>query len=252
MSKPSGDAETGRPERKKGWGRNRRVFLLLAIVASVIAIFFFDLDAYLSLEGLAANEAVLKDAVNAAPMLAAALFCLVYIIAVAFSVPGAIWLTLAGGLMFGTVRGGLLTVLAATLGASILFLAARYLIGDMLRARAGPSLQKFEASFNRDATSYLLVLRLLPIFPFFIVNLGAAMVGARFGTFIVTTFFGIMPGTFVFASIGNGISVVLRAGQEPDLSIIGKPEILLPLLGLAVLSLLPALWRRFGARSGAE
>lgn len=224
--------------------RNR--IMLLAGFGVLVALFFvFDLDRFVSYQGLAANEAALKNAVAANPLITGLAYMAVYILAVAFSLPGALWLSLAGGLMFGTWQGGLLIVISATLGAGCLFLAARYVLGDTLRAKAGPILQKFEASFNRDAVSYMLILRLLPIFPFFIVNLGAALVGVRFPVFIITTFFGIMPGTFVFASIGNGISVVLQAGEQPDLSVMSKPEIALPLLGLALLSLAPVVWRRF-------
>ena len=222
----------------------KRVFLIGAFALLIGGFFAFDLNQFISYEGLAANEAALKRAVADNPLITAAAYMAVYIIAVAFSLPGALWLSLAGGLMFGTWQGGLLIIISATIGAGCLFLAARYVIGDALRARAGPALQKFEASFNRDAVSYMLVLRLLPIFPFFIVNLGAALVGVRFPIFMVTTFFGIMPGTFVFASIGNGISVVLQAGERPDLSVMSKPEIALPIVGLAVLSLAPMVWRR--------
>lgn len=223
---------------------------LLAILALVVAtLIFFDVGQYLSYEGLASNEAALKQAVGDAPVLAALAFIGVYIVAVAFSLPGAIWLSLAGGLMFGTWQGGFLILIGATIGASGLFLVARYLLGDLLRARAGPTLEKFEQNFNRDAVSYLLVLRLLPIFPFFIVNLGASLVGVRFPVFVLTTFFGIIPGTFVFASIGNGVSVVLQQGAEPDLAVVTKPEIILPLAGLALMSLLPVIWRRFGSKT---
>lgn len=225
-------------------GTHKRLIILTAFALLIGAFFAFDLNQFVSYEGLAQNEAALKRAVADNPLLTAAAYMAIYITAVAFSLPGALWLSLAGGLMFGTLQGGLLIVVSATLGAGCLFLAARYVIGDALRARAGPALQKFEASFNRDAASYMLVLRLLPIFPFFIVNLGAALFGVRFPIFMVTTFFGIMPGTFVFASIGNGISVVLQAGERPDLSVMSKPEIALPIVGLAVLSLAPMVWRR--------
>lgn len=226
-------------------GKNPRRLAIIGVFIALIAAFFaFDLNQYISYEGLAANEAALKRAVADNPLITAAAYMAVYIVAVAFSLPGALWLSLAGGLMFGTWQGGLLIIISATIGAGCLFLAARYVVGDALRARAGPALQKFEASFNRDAASYMLALRLLPIFPFFIVNLGAALVGVRFPVFMLTTFFGIMPGTFVFASIGNGISVVLQAGERPDLSVMSKPEIALPILGLAVLSLAPIVWRR--------
>ena len=184
-----------------------RLVLSAVLAAALALVYVFDLTDYLSFQALAENEAALKALVARMPIIAAALYMAVYVLAVALSIPGAIWLSLAGGLLFGTLQGGLLIVVSASCGAALLFLVARYLAGDALRARAGPGLKNFEAAFNRDAASYLLVLRLLPIFPFFIVNLGAALVGARFSTsFVVTTFFGIMPATFVFASIGNGIS----------------------------------------------
>ena len=220
-------------------------FIALGAFAGLIALFFaYDLDALISYQGLAENEAALKRAVSDNPLLTGLAYMMIYVLAVTFSLPGAVWLSLAGGLMFGTWTGGLLIVMGATLGASGLFVAARFIAGDALRARAGPALQKFEASFNRDALSYLFILRLLPVFPFFIVNLGAALVGVRYPVFLFTTFFGIMPGTFVFASIGNGISVVLQSGKQPDLGVMTSPEILLPLVGLAVLSLAPMVWRR--------
>ena len=231
---------------------HRRILLLAAIGLAIAGFFIFDLNAYLSYQALAENEAWLKAQVRAAPFVAALIFMLAYIALVALSLPGALLLSLSGGLLFGTLFGGILTVFAATSGACLLFLAARFLVGDMLRPRFGTRLAKFEAAFNRDAVSYLLVLRLVPIFPFFIVNLGAALVGARFSIFALTTFFGIMPATFVFASIGNGISVVLQAGSRPDLSIITQPQIILPLLAFAALSLAPIIWRRVKPKSAGE
>ena len=114
----------------------------------------------------------------------------------------------------------------------------------------GSRLTRFEAAFNRDAWSYLLVLRLLPIFPFFLVNLGAALIGVRFSVFALTTYIGIVPGALVYASIGNGISVLLRRGAQPELSLIGRPEIFGPLVGFAILALAPVVWRRL-QKSGA-
>ena len=231
---------------------HRRIVLLMSALLAIMGFFMFDLNTYLSYQALAENEAWLKAQVRAAPLVAALIYMAVYIVVVALSLPGALWLTLSGGLLFGTLIGGTLTVFAATIGACLLFLAARFLVGDMLRTRFGARTAKFEAAFNRDAVSYLLVLRLVPIFPFFIVNLGAALVGARFSIFALTTFFGIMPATFVFASIGNGISVVLQAGSRPDLSIITQPQIILPLLAFAALSLTPIIWRRIKPKQEKE
>lgn len=223
-----------------------------AFVALVIGFFATDLDALISFEGLAANEAALKTAVSENFTLTVIAYMAVYIAAVALSLPGAVWLSLAGGLMFGTFAGGLIIITAATVGACGLFMAARYITGDALRAKAGPALVKFEANFNRDAWSYMLILRLLPIFPFFIVNLGAALVGVRFSVFAITTFFGIMPGSFVFASIGNGISVLLKAGERPDLAVMTQPAIIGPLVALAVLSAMPIAWRRWRQSDKSE
>lgn len=227
----------------------KRLAALLGFAALLGLFFAFDVDRLISYQGLAENEAALKQAVAQYPPLTGLAYMTIYVLAVTFSLPGALWLSLAGGLMFGTWAGGLMIVVSATLGASGLFVVARYIAGDSLRAKAGPALARFEASFNRDAVSYLLILRLLPIFPFFVVNLGAALVGVRYPIFALTTFFGIMPGTFVFASIGNGISVLLQRGEQPDLSVMTSPEILLPLIGLAVLSLAPMVWRRVGNKN---
>ena len=216
----------------------------LLIVAFGFA-YYFDLAAYFSLDGLRENEARLRDFAAASPLLAAALYILTYAIAVALSLPGAIWLTLSGGLIFGTLWGGSFAVTGATLGASLLFLLARYVIGDFFRGRYGARLQSFEDGFNENAASYLLSMRLVPIFPFFLVNLGAAFMAVPLRTFFWTTFVGIIPGGFVYASIGNGIGFLLQNGQEPDLSLIGRPEVLIPLVGLGVLSLAPVFLRRF-------
>ncbi len=207
--------------------------------------YYFDLAAYFSLDGLRENEARLRDFAANSPFLAVTLYILTYAIAVALSLPGAIWLTLSGGLIFGTIWGGALAVTGASIGASLLFLLARYVIGDFFRDRYGARLQGFEAGFNENAASYLLSMRLVPIFPFFLVNLGAAFMAVPLRTFFWTTFIGIIPGGFVYASIGNGIGFLLQNGKEPELSLFGRPEILVPLVGLGVLSLVPVFLRRF-------
>ncbi len=229
---------------------SKRIFVLGLFVSGLAAFVYFDLGAYLSYATLAENEEFLRRTVAAHHLPAAAAYVGIYILAVALSLPGAIWLTLSGGLLFGVWLGGALAVLGAGTGAAVMFLMAKYVLGDTLRSRFGSRLARFEAAFNRDAWSYLLVLRLLPIFPFFLVNLAAALIGVRFSVFALTTYVGIIPGAFVYASIGNGISVLLRQGTQPDLSLIGRPEIFGPLVGFAVLALAPVVWRRF-QQSGA-
>jgi uncharacterized membrane protein YdjX (TVP38/TMEM64 family) len=162
----------------------------------------------------------------------------------AFSVPGAVWMTISGGFLFGPVAGTAVSVVGATLGALALFLAARYALGDILRAKAGPALRKMEAGFNENALSYLFVLRLVPLFPFWLVNLVPALLMVKLGTFVFATFFGIIPGTLVFALVGSGLGSLLDAGMAPDLNVFFEPEILLPIAGLVILSLIPVIYKK--------
>jgi uncharacterized membrane protein YdjX (TVP38/TMEM64 family) len=164
-----------------------------------------------------------------------------YAALVALSVPGAAVLTIAGGFLFGTWVGGLSAVVGATLGATAVFLAVRAGLGGLAQ-RAGRFVGKLEAGFRANAFNYLLVLRLVPIFPFWLVNLVPALVGVRVATYILATFLGILPGTFVYASLGNGLGSLV---EEPDLAIIFKPSILVPIVGLALLALIPVGYKRW-------
>jgi uncharacterized membrane protein YdjX (TVP38/TMEM64 family) len=142
------------------------------------------------------------------------------------------------------VVGGVLAMIGATSGAIVLFLIARSAFGDSLARRSGPILGTIRRNLERDGFSYLLAVRLVPLFPFWLVNLGAALGGIGLFPYAAATLIGIAPVTFVLTSIGAGIGAVLAAGQRPDLSILFSWKVLGPLLALAVLSLLPALWRR--------
>jgi uncharacterized membrane protein YdjX (TVP38/TMEM64 family) len=122
------------------------------------------------------------------------------------------------------------------------------LVGDVLRTKAGPAVPKLEAGFREHALSYLLVLRLIPIVPFWLVNLVPALVGVPLRTFFVGTALGIIPGSLVYTCVGNGLGVVIDQGETPDLGIIFEPEILMPLLGLALLALSPVFYRRLKER----
>jgi len=139
--------------------------------------------------------------------------------------------------------GTALSVTGATLGAIAVFLAARAGLAGLL-TRAGPRVRRLEAGFHRDALSYLLILRLIPLFPFWLINIAAGATGMRLGTFLVGTFFGIIPVTFVYASLGSGLGEAIEGGHTPGLGALLQPGILLPILGLAVLALVPVLYRR--------
>ncbi|WP_293343303.1 TVP38/TMEM64 family protein [Parvibaculum sp.] len=233
-------------------GMLRRFLPLLVLAAGLGAFFALGLDRYVTLDTLRDNRQALSAWVAENWALAAFVYVLAYIVMVAFSLPGALVATLTGGFLFGTVFGGLLTVLGATIGATAIFLAAKTALGDMLREKAGPRLRKLEEGFGRNAFSYMLVLRLVPIFPFFLVNLAPAFLGVSLGTYVLSTFLGIIPGTFVFASLGNGLGAVFDAGRDPDLGLIFEPEILGPILALAALALVPVIYRRFTGTGAAE
>lgn len=226
----------------------RRLWPLALIGAGIAIAFALGLDRHLSAEALAANHAALAGLVRANPLATGAGFVAVYAGAVAVSLPGGVFLTLAGGLLFGHLWGTVLSVLGATIGAVLLFLAARHALGPLLARRAGPLLARVRPGLERDGFSYLLALRLVPIFPFWLVNLAPALVGMRLGPYALATFLGVIPATAVFAGIGAGLGEILAAGGRPELGVILSPGVLLPLLGLALLALVPVLWRRIAAR----
>ncbi|MEL7154562.1 MAG: VTT domain-containing protein [Pseudomonadota bacterium] len=218
---------------------------ILLIAAGAIAAFVLARD-YLSFTALQENYEQLTAWRDQNIVVAVLAFAAIYTISVAFSVPGAIWLTLIGGFLFGTILGTVTVVLAATLGALLIFLAAKTALGDTLRAKAGPWVAKMEDGFREGEISYLLIMRLVPAVPFFIANLAPAFLGARTWTFVWTTILGIIPGTMVFISIGAGLGEQLSRGESPDLGVIFEWHILGPLLGLALLASLPLILKKLG------
>jgi uncharacterized membrane protein YdjX (TVP38/TMEM64 family) len=202
---------------------------------------------YLTFTALAENRDWLCSLVQRWGVAAAVLYIGVYGMLVALSVPGAAVLTIAGGFLFGTWLGALGAIIGATLGATGIFLAARSGLGGLAQ-RAGPLVGKLEAGFRADAFNYLLVLRLVPIFPFWLVNLVPALVGVRLLTYVLATFVGIIPGTFVYASLGNGLGSVI---EEPDLGIVFRPSVLVAIVGLALLALIPVGYKRWRDKTTA-
>jgi uncharacterized membrane protein YdjX (TVP38/TMEM64 family) len=238
----SEEPDLEREERKRGviW----RALPVAILLAGAAAFFVLGIDEYLSFEELSRHREALIDWRTRHETLAILGFIGIYFLLVAFSIPGAIWMTVAGGFLFGIVWGSVYSVIAATLGSVCVFLAARMLAGDWLRRRTGKAVRKMEAGFRRDGLSYILVLRLVPIFPFWLVNLVSALLGLRLSTFFAGTLLGIMPGSIVYASVGNGLGAVIAAGETPDFDVLFRPQVLTPLLGLAALALLPVAYRR--------
>ena len=224
------------------------------------------IDTWVSLDQLLRSRDSLMHAVAEHYAAALGLFALAYATAVAVSLPGATLLTLAAGFMFGGWLGGGVAATAATTGAVLLFLAARSSLGAVLAARAGPQLERFRAGFAADAASYMLFLRLAPVFPFWLVNLAAALTGVGLGTFVWTTFLGILPATFVFAFAGAGLDSVARAQEDAraacasqahavcgsgfSLGSLLTHDTMLAFAGLALLSLVPALLKRWRKTTG--
>ena len=217
--------------------RSRKLWIGLALVAALLALRFTGLGELLSLDTLARHRAALTGFVAANWLLAAGAFVLAYAAAVALSVPGAVILTLSGGFLFGAVAGTALTVVAATIGATLVFLLARRIFGADALDRLGPVAQRLAAGLRRDASPYLLVLRLVPLFPFFLVNLVPAFAGVRLPVFVLTTLVGILPATAVFSLAGAGLGSVLDAGGTLEIRSILTPQIIGALCGLAALSL---------------
>jgi uncharacterized membrane protein YdjX (TVP38/TMEM64 family) len=222
----------------------KRLFIVVILIGGLIAFFALGGPRFLSFEALARNRAVLIAWREEHAVLAIFVFVATYALVAAFSVPGGLWLTITAGFLFGALWGTVYAVIGATAGACAAFLAARYVAGDRLRRRAGDAIRRMEHAFRRNAVSYLLFLRLVPVFPFWLVNLVPAFLGVSFRLYLLTTVVGIIPGALVYALVGNGLGTVLDAGGKPDLDIIFEPEVLAPLLGLSLLALLPVLWRR--------
>ncbi|MCZ8149251.1 MAG: VTT domain-containing protein [Roseomonas sp.] len=217
--------------------RDRRVWAVLGLAGAVALLRAMGVGDQLSLDTLATHRDALAAFVAANLALAAAAYVAFYVVAVAFSLPGAVFITLAGGFLFGAAGGTALTVLGATAGATAVFLFARRIFGADALDRMGPAARQLAEGIRRNAASYLLVLRLVPLFPFFLVNLVPAFVGVRLRTYVVTTAIGILPGTAVFSLAGAGLGEVLAMGGAFDVRGVLTPEIIAALVGLALLSL---------------
>jgi len=223
-------------------------FAPISVLAAGAILAYFLASDYLSMAAISENREALVSWRDRNIVTASLAYVGIYIFAVAFSVPGAIWLTMAGGFLFGTVVAAGLTVISATIGATLIFLAARSSLGAMLHERAGPGLFRVDEEVAKGEISFLLVMRLIPIIPFFVANLAPAFVNVRLWNFIWTTFVGIAPATAVISSIGAGLGEVLDQGGEPEIGVIFEPHVLLPLLGLAALAAMPVVLRKMRGR----
>lgn len=239
----------------KGASALRRFGPAALLLAGLGLGYAFGLHRYLSLDFLAASRDMLKAEAARHGVLAPVAFAAVYAVAVAFSFPAASVLTIVSGFLFGWLLGGVLAIIAATLGAAALFLAARSALGGALRERAGGFAARLGEGFRRGAFLYLLALRFAPFLPFWIVNIVPALFGVRLRTYAGATFLGIMPGAFAYAWLGEGLDSVLLAarvaGRGPRAADLVTPEITVAFAALAGVAVLAALTRRMLAARAA-
>ncbi|MFK7792624.1 MAG: TVP38/TMEM64 family protein [Devosiaceae bacterium] len=237
---------------------------LLAIAGAMAAAFAFGLNDYLSLSALIQQREMLASVINENLALSLLTFGALYATAVALSFPAASLLTIAGGFLFGWLAGGLTVVLAATVGATALFLAARTAFGQAIAEKAGPTLKKLLEGFKKDGFNYLLFLRLTPIFPFTLVNIAPALANLPIRSYVIATFFGIMPGTLAYAFVGSGLDSVIMAQEAAspgcaaagtcaiDLGSLVTREIILAFAALGTVALIPPVAKAWRARSLAR
>jgi uncharacterized membrane protein YdjX (TVP38/TMEM64 family) len=215
-----------------------KVFLAVLMVLGVGAFLYFDLGRYLSLEVLKANRDQLVDFTHDHYAVAVGSFVALYCAVTGLSLPGAVIMTLAGGFLFGSLLGMLYVNIGATSGATLAFLASRYLLRDWVERKFGAKLGPIQEGFEKNAFSYLMTLRLIPLFPFFLVNLVSGLTRVNVATYVTATAFGIVPGSFVYAYAGR------QLGTLNSLKEIASPNVLLAFTLLGLLALLPIFYKR--------
>ncbi len=220
-------------------GQKNKIFLLLLFIAAIVLIRYSPLGSVLTFENLKQHRESLIAVVRSNYAASAATFIVVYVLTTALSIPGAVILTLAGGFLFGTLASTLYVDAGATAGASLAFLSARYLVGNRLQEKYQSQLQRFNGEIERNGTSYLLVLRFIPVFPFFLINFLAGLTKIPIRTFFWTTAVGIIPGTAVFAFAGQQIGSINSPSE-----ILSK-QVLAAFVVLALFTLTPVLWKRW-------
>lgn len=219
-----------------------KIAIVTVIALALGAFFYFDLGRFLSLAALKDNRDHLLVFTEANSVGAAALFVLCYIAVTGLSLPGAVILTLAGGFLFGSIFGTLLVNLGATAGATLAFLAARYLLRDWVEERFGKWLEPLQQGFAKNAFSYLVTLRLIPLFPFFAVNLVSGLTRMNVGSYVAATALGIIPGSFVYAYAGRQLGTINSLGD------IASAKVIAAFVLLGLLALVPIAYKRFSVK----
>lgn len=226
------------PEVQSPASMKGKVIVAVVFLAVIGAFYFFDLMAYVSLDVLKANREKLFSFTEEHYVSAVVLFILTYVAQTAFSLPGATLMTLAGGFLFGTLWAALYVNIGATIGATLAFLAARYLFRGWVERRFGDRLSAFQDGFTQNAFNYLLTLRLIPLFPFFLVNLLSGLTRVRVGTYVTATALGIIPGSLAYTFAGRQLGTINSLGE------LASPRLLLAFTLLGLLFLMPVVYRK--------
>ena len=220
----------------------KKIVLLVFAAAAIILFFALDLDRFLSLDALKANHLALVAYSAVHPRATVAGFMALYIVQTALSLPGAAILSLAAGALFGVIPGTIYANIAATIGATLAFLVTRYLLRDVVLGRFGHRLEGMNRALETRGFNYLLFLRLVPVFPFFLINLAAGLTRLPVRTFFLATLLGIIPGGFVYANAGASLATV------DSLAEVASPRVLGSLMLLGLFALLPVLYTKFKKR----
>ncbi|MGQ0557069.1 MAG: TVP38/TMEM64 family protein [Nitrospiraceae bacterium] len=219
-----------------------KIIIALAIALAIGAFFYFDLGQFLSLTALKENRDSLLAFTDANFVSAVGIFIAAYVIVAGLSLPGAVILTLAGGFLFGAAMAALFINIGATTGATLAFLTARYLLRDTVEQKFGKWMGPFQEGFAKNAFSYLLTLRLIPLFPFFVVNLVSGLTRVNVGTYMLATAIGIIPGSFVYAYAGR------QLGTISSLKEIASPNVIGAFVLLGLLALVPVIYKKVTAK----
>jgi uncharacterized membrane protein YdjX (TVP38/TMEM64 family) len=230
----------------------RRFGPLGALLILLIAALASGVGDKLSLETLQAQGQALQTYAAAHPFRSAAIYIIIYVATVSISLPGALILSLTGGFLFGPIGGGAAAVTGATGGSTVVYLVCRSAFGDFLRRKPGALLARVEEGFKTNAFSYLLTLRLIPAFPLLLVNVASGLMNIPLRTYLLASFLGMIPSSFVYAGIGSGLGHIFASGEPVTMHTLFSPRVYLPIVAMGGLALLPPLWRYWRRRRVAE
>lgn len=244
------ETETKVSPTRPAWQRFLPLVVLLGLLAVVFANGWHE---QLSINTLRDNQEALQTWVAENLLLAVLAYLVFYALAVSISVPGALWFTIGAGFLFGTLIGTGVAVIGATIGATIIFLAARFAFADWVRSRFGKYVEKLQDGFSQDAFTYVVILRLIPALPFFGINIATALLNVPIRAYFFGTLIGVIPGAYVYATLGSKISELTAAGEVPGFADLLTLDVIGAMIAFALLAILPWVYKRItGKKAPAD